>query len=206
MRAEHLELLVEDASTEAFLRALLPRIVGADTTFSVYPHQGKPDLLKKLPSRLRAYSGWLPPTWRLVVVLDRDDDDCHALKQQLEDIARGARLTTRSRSGPSRWQLVNRIAVEELEAWYFGDWPAVMAVYPKVARTVPSRSGFREPDAIAGGSWEAFERLLQRHGYFKTGLRKIEAARAIGHEYDASRSSSTSLCHLRDALLEATSS
>ncbi len=33
-----------------------------------------------------------------------------------------------------------------------------------------------DPDAIPGGTWEAFERVLQRSGYFQTGLRKLEAA------------------------------
>jgi hypothetical protein len=86
-----------------------------------------------------------------------------------------ARTLTRN----AQWQLVNRIVVEEIEAWYFGDWEAVRSAYPRAAPTVPNRQGFRDPDAVAGGTWEAFERLLQRHGYFKGGLAKIDAARAI---------------------------
>lgn len=76
--------------------------------------------------------------------------------------------------------MVNRVATEELEAWYFGDWEAVLRVYPRVSKAIPIKESFRNPDAIAGGTWEAFERILQRAGYFKNGLRKTEAARALG--------------------------
>lgn len=72
---------------EAFLRALLPRRLPLDRTFKVHPFQGKSDLLSKLEARLRGYAVWLPDDWRIVVVVDRDDDDCRALKQRLEDIA-----------------------------------------------------------------------------------------------------------------------
>jgi hypothetical protein len=76
-----------------------------------------------------------------------------------------------------------RLAIEELEAWYFGDWDAVRAAYPRVPDTIPNQANYRDPDAIAGGTWEAFERVLKRAGYFQTGLRKIEAARAISEHW-----------------------
>src|SRR5208282_1932150 len=141
---------------------------------------GKSDLLGRLESRLRSYANWLPADWRIVVVVDRDDEDCRQLKNRLEEIARRAGVRTRTRVAGGTWQLVNRVAIEELEAWYFGDWDCVRAVYPRVAATLPQRQGFRDPDAIAGGTWEAFERVMQRHGYFRGGLGKIEAARALG--------------------------
>jgi hypothetical protein len=197
---QHLKILVEEPSMEAFLRGLLPRLI--NVTFEIYPFQGKQDLLDKLEGRLRGYAEWLPADWRIVVVVDRDDDDCHQLKQQMEQIASRVGLRTRSCS-PSCWQLVNRIAIEELEAWYFGDWEAVRAAYPKVPQSVPNQQKYRNPDAIAGGTWEAFEQLLQRHGYFKGGLPKIEAARTLGARFDPSRCRSRSFAYFRDAVLEA---
>lgn len=188
---------------EAFLGELLPRLLPADRTFVVHPFQGKTDLMAKLQDRLRGYASWLPEGWRIVVVVDRDDDDCMALKAQLESMAKKAKLRTRTASGKHPWQLVNRIAIEELEAWYFGDWPAVCAAYPKVNERVVNQAGYRHPDAIAGGTWEAFERILQRHGYFRGGLGKIEAARALGGVVDAQRSRSASFACFRDAVLEA---
>lgn len=188
---------------EVFLRALLPRLLPQGRTFEVHAFQGKADLLGKLDARLRAYAAWMPADWRIVVVVDRDNDDCRYLKQRLEDIAQRAGLRSRNRAGDLPWQLVNRIAIEELEAWYFGDWPAVQAAYPRVPVNIPHRQGFRDPDAIAGGTWETFERVMQRHGYFKGGLAKIEAARAIAARADPTRNRSCSFQAFRAALLEA---
>ena len=188
---------------EAFLRALLPRLLPEGRTFDVHPFQGKHDLLAKLEPRLRSYATWLPDHWRIVVVVDRDDDDCHEVKRQMEEMAERAGLVTRTRAGAAPWQLVNRVAVEELEAWYFGDWQAVRTAYTKTDPEVPARSAFRNPDAIVGGTWEAFEHVMQKRGYFKGGLRKIEAARAIGAHVDAERSTSHSFRTLCLAIREA---
>lgn len=203
MMVRHLELLVEEPSMEAFLRALLPRLLPQDRSFQVHPFQGKADLLGKLLARLRAYAQWLPDDWGIVVVVDRDDDDCERLKERLEDMAASAGLVTRSQARGQQWQLVNRIAIEELEAWYFGDWPAVYGAYPKVSPGVPNQASYRDSDSIRGGTWEAFERVVQTHGYFKSGLRKIEAARTIGHLLEPDRCRSRSFAAFRDAIVEA---
>jgi hypothetical protein len=204
MTALHLELLVEEPSAEAFLRALLPRLLPPNRTFEVHAFQGKLDLLAKLQGRLRGYATWLPADWRVVVVVDRDDDDCRELKQRLETIAVTAGLRTRSRTDRRPWQLINRLAIEELEAWYFGDWTAVRTAYPRVSPVIPGKKAFRDPDAILGGTWEAFERVMQHHGYFETGLRKTEAARAIGALVDRDRSRSRSFSRFYEAIAEAT--
>lgn len=202
MTVDHVEVLVEEASMEAALAVLLPRMLPA-TSFQIHTHQGKPDLLGKLPKKLRAYASWIPATWRIVVVVDRDDDDCKALKDRLEEIAQQAGLATRSTAREdTRYVVVNRLAIAELEAWYFGDWKAVCAAYPKVPRTVTAKAAYRAPDEIRGGTWEALLRVLQAAGYFRSGLRKIEAARAIAQHMVPARSTSPSFCALRDALEE----
>jgi len=188
---------------EAFLRELLPRLLPADRSFAIRYFQGKNDLFKKLEARLRGYAKRLPQDWRIVVVVDRDDDDCRTLKQQMEGIAATVGLRSRTRS-PSCWQLVNRIVIEELEAWYFGDWEAVVSAYPRLPTALSAK--YRNSDAIDGGTWEAFERLLQRHGYFRGGLAKIEVARSLGQQIDPSRCRSRSFACFRDVLLEASGS
>ncbi len=175
---------------EAALQVLLPKLLGS-TSFSLHPHQGKDDLLAKLPGKLSAYAKWMPTTYRAVVVIDRDNDDCTQLKTKIESMARNAGLSTRT-SSRREWRFVSRFAIEELEAWYFGDWTAVRAAYPKVAAGIPRKSAFRDPDAIAGGTCEAFERVLQDAGYFSTGLRKIEVARAVAAHMEPRRNVSTS--------------
>ncbi|MEE8584830.1 MAG: DUF4276 family protein, partial [Acidobacteriota bacterium] len=134
----------------------------------------------------------------------RNDRDCHALKQDLESMAAKAGLCTRSHVSTTAWQLVNRIVVEELEAWYFGDWQAVCSAFPRVSPTVPRQAAYRDPDAIHGSTWRAFERILKRSNYFKTGLRKVEAARVIGTHLEPARSSSHSFQKFCQAIAEAT--
>src|SRR5712692_2971729 len=134
MSVEHVEVLVEEPSMEAALRLLLPKLLG-EVSFEIYTHQCKDELLSRLPQRLRGYAGWLPKTWRIVVVVDRDDDGCGDLKERLERIAADASLVTRSTTRGTAYRVVNRLAIEELEAWYFGDWAAVRAAYPKAPET-----------------------------------------------------------------------
>ena len=204
MTARHLEFLVEEPSMEAFLKGALPRLL-QDCTFQTHAFQGKHDLLRKLPVRLRGYGHWLPDDQRIVVVVDRDNAECRALKQRLEEAAVAAGLRTRSQTGDGCWQVVNRIVIEELEAWYFGDWEAVRGAYPKVSPTIPNQARYRAPDAIRGGTWEAFERILKHHGYYKTGLPKVEAAKTVAGHIDPARNRSGSFLVFRDALVEAVS-
>lgn len=200
MPVEHLEIFVEELSMEAVLRVLLPRVV-SNVSFSLYPYHGKSNLLARLPDRLRALAFQLPSTSRIVVLVDRDGENCRTLKRKLDDIARTAGLATKAAPRRGNYAVVNRIAIEELEAWYFGDWQAVMAAYPRVSANVPAKSKYRAPDSINGGTWEAFERVLQQAGYFKTGLRKIEVARAVAQHMDPSRNASPSFRSFRDALV-----
>ena len=201
MKVEHIEILVEEPSMEAALMVSLPRVIGA-LTFRIHTFQCKSDLRKKLLCRLKGYKKWLPNNWRIVVLLDRDDDDCHKLKSSLESMANDAKLTTRSKANGKHFSVVNRLAIEELEAWHFGDWAAVKTAYPRVPTDIPKKAAYRDPDAIKGGTWESFERELQKAGYFKGGLRKIEAAQAVATHWDPNINTSASFCVFRDILRE----
>lgn len=187
---------------EAFLRALLPRVLAADVSFQIYPYQGKGDLLGKLQARLRGYKSWLPATTRIVVLVDRDDDECIPLKAQLEAACASAQVRSRTAS-VADWQVVTRIAIEELEAWYFGDWEAVRHAYPDVSANIPYKARFRKPDGVKGGTWEAIAKIMKSAGYFTTGLRKTELARRIGIATEPSRNTSPSFRAFHAAILEA---
>ena len=198
----HVELLLEEPSVQAALDELLPRLLPEGSSWSLHPFQGKPDLLSKLPSRLQAYArGWLPDDYRIVVLVDADRDDCRALKRRLEDTAAAAGLTTMTAAGPDgRFVVLNRIAIEELEAWFIGDVDALAKAYPGVPKSLAERRGFRDPDAVRGGTWEALERVLQNAGYFQSGLRKIEAAGRIAKHMDPTRNRSHSFRCFAEAL------
>lgn len=99
-------------------------------------------MLKHLPSRLQGYSHWLPESWSILVLIDRDDDDCRVLKEKLEHQAAAAGFLTKASANPGqRFKVTNRIVVEELEAWYFGDWQAVKALIPECRHQFRGRPG-----------------------------------------------------------------
>jgi hypothetical protein len=197
----HVELLVEERSAEAALANLLPRMVPSGTTWRVHPFRGKSDLLGNLPQRLRGYRTWIPPEWRIVVLVDEDRRGCIELKRHLEAAALAAGFTTRSSAGASgRFEVLNRLAIEELEAWFFGDVEAMTAAYPGVPVTLAARETYRDPDGIPGGTWEALWRVLRQAGYYRAGLPKLEVARRISAHMDPARNRSRSFQHFRDGL------
>lgn len=199
----HIEIMTEEPSAEADLQHLMAKIVGKSITFTIHQHGDKPTLLASLPGRLRGYASWLPDDWRNLVLVDLDDDDCSKLKKRLEEIASEARLPTPSTAkSPHQIRVYNRILIEELEAWFFGDPIAIAAAYPRVSRYLGQRSKFRVPDAIRGGTWEALERVLQKAGYYKTGLAKIEAAQLIAQHMEPARNTSRSFRLFRDTLCD----
>ncbi len=203
----HIVFLVEELSAESALLNLVPKILGSTTvTFEIHPFQCKADLLSKLTGRMRGYAKWLPEDWRIVVLVDEDRSDCLQLKERLENAAKDAGLITRSMtenaSSQRRFQVMNRIAVEELESWFFGDAIALNQAYPKIPPTIGSQSRYHDPDAIGGGTWEALERELKRVGYFQGGLRKIEAVRTISAHMEPERNISKSFQIFRDGLRE----
>ena len=203
MTKHHLELLVEEPSMEAFLEAALPRLLPADCTFAIHAFRSKHDLLRKLSGRLRGYRRTLLDDWRVIVMIDRDNKNCREVKANLEKESRQAGLITRAISDDIAWQVVNRVVIEELEAWYFGDWEAVRQAFPQVSPHTPNQSKYRDPDAIRGGTWEAFERVLQAGGYYSQGLAKIDAAKKIGPFIDPDRNRSHSFKKFYEAIIEA---
>jgi hypothetical protein len=72
-----------------------------------------------------------------------------------------------------------------------------------VPARVGTRARFRDPDGIAGGTWEAFEQIMQSAGYFPGGLAKVEAANQIAPHMDPARNTSRSFQVFRDPRQEA---
>lgn len=195
----HVEFLVEEESTAAALETLLPQLLRSDTTSKVVRFQGKLDLLAKLPSRLKGYAALNIPDNRIVILVDRDDQDCRRLKARLERICRSQGLVTRARR-PQDYLAATCLAIEELEAWFFGDIPALALAYPGVSPHLHAKAPFRDPDAIAGGTWEALQRVLQKAGYHRGGLRKIAAARDIAERMNVSKNRSRSFNHFAEVV------
>lgn len=187
----HVDFLLEEASAEAALRQLLPRLL-PDATWNCIAHQGKHDLLKRLPGRLKTYARQLPadPSLRVVVLMDADED-CRKAKQELEKLVAAAGLVSKARAAAQQpFQVLTRLAVSELEAWLLGDRAAIQAAYPGV-RPTHFRRLPADPDTIRD-AWEMLWALLQEGGHFRAGKQKqrwaadIAACMTIGENESAS--------------------
>jgi hypothetical protein len=197
----HLEFLLEEPSAEEALKNILPKILGDKVSFSLFQYGGKQKLLKRLPDRLKGYHAWIPGDYKIVILIDMDDDNCQKLKKLLNGIALRAGLTPKG-SGKT-YSVINRIAIEELEAWFFGDENALTKAYPRVRKNISTHPAYRNPDNIKGGTWEALEKILQKAGYYKGGLQKIRAAKDISAQMSVDANRSKSFQVFRDGLMAA---
>ena len=187
-----LEILVEEPSMEAALLEVMPRILKNRAQWKPINMGSKGKLLKALPARLRAYRKRIEngEDLKIIVLIDRDSDNCERLKRRLETIAREAGLTTKTAvNGQGDFQVVTRIAIEELEAWFMGDVDALKAAFTSM-KSVNFPGNFRNPDN--GGTWERLHRFLKRHGIYRKSYPKIEAARKIAKHMEPGRNRSRS--------------
>lgn len=196
MNGRELHIHVEEPSMEAFLNEMLPRYLDPAIAWKPINYGSKHRLLATLPTRLRGYAN-INPAYRpkSLVLVDRDDDDCLALKAQLEAACHAANLISRAAAQAEHsFDIVNRVVIEELEAWYFGDISALRTAWPGVPATLGHQARFRNPDAVLGGTHEALLSVLQRAGHFKglDRLPKIEAARRMGKLVDPENNQSQS--------------
>jgi len=196
----YLYVHVEEPSMAEAAGILVPRILNiTEDQFRVIDHGSKAALLRDIGKRFSGYARRLENTedLRILVLVDRDEDDCRVLKQRLEQIAKASGLVskTRARSGQT-FRVVNRIVCEELEAWFLGDVAALRGAYPRVPASLGDKARFRNPDDIRGGTWEALLKVLNDAGYYRGQQRlpKIEVARRVapGLEIAGNRSASFS--------------
>jgi hypothetical protein len=155
--------LLEEPSMKLLLECLLPRVFpgwALHDHFLCVAHEGKNDLRKSIPRKLRA---WQQRGDRFVVVHDQDNSDCVALKQILVGLCTDA----------GRPDSLVRIVCRELEAWYIGDLDALSREYGEASlRHKDSRRRFRSPDSIDKPS-HILEKLLPE-------FQKLSGARRMG--------------------------
>ena len=164
--------MLEERSLKVLLDNLLPRLLPG-ISFLCLAHEGKSDLEKSIPKKIRA---WNVPGDRFVVVRDNDGGDCKALKQRL--------LSLCARAG--RDDVLVRIACQELEAWYLGDPGALARAFAKDSlKYIGRKTRYRNPDDITQPSRE-IENLIPK-------FQKISGARRLApymeRENNRSRSS-----------------
>lgn len=212
----HLEILIEDSSGKRALESLVPAIlgpIGAPHTWRIVDYKGvghlpkglksghdaaKRILLDRLPIVLRGY-GRTPGIDGVVVVVDADRRDCEAFLADLE--------ATRPVDRPML-PIVFRLAIEEIEAWYFGDRTALLGAYPKAKRAVLDRY---VQDAICD-TWEMLadaihpggHAAVKRGGFPAAGAAKHEWAGQVAPLMKPDRNASPSFHQFRQALIDLT--
>ncbi len=208
----HIEILVEDSSGQTLLETLVPKILGAQGdphTWRIHFYKGigripknlngggdpaKRILLDQLPKLLRGY-GRTPGIDAVVVVLDSDRRDCVDFLAELKAVAAGCNPAPNT---------LFRIAVEEMEAWYFGDRQALLTAYPRAKADVLNRyqqdsvceTWERLADAIYPGGSAA----IKKAGWPLPGQVKHEWAEKIGPLLEPDQNISPSFGKLRDGL------
>ncbi|MFH1135549.1 MAG: cytoplasmic protein [Pseudomonadota bacterium] len=155
-----LVFLLEERSMKTLLEGLLPRLMPG-LPFICIPHEGKKDLEKSIPRKLRA---WRDPGTRFVIVRDNDGGDCHLLKTRLEALAHEAK----------RADVLVRIACQELEARYFGE-PAAMAKAfgNDRLKEIIHKAQYRDPYAVEKPSRE-LAKLIPEFRSFQNTMDGVE--------------------------------
>lgn len=136
-----IEILVEEPSMKEFLTILLPNILDnkwqLNDNYFIRSFEGKNDLQKNIPSKVKLLSNWKNEAAGVVIMQDQDSSDCKILKQKL------LRICNESGNCP---KLV-RIICRELESWYIGDFSAVNRAYPNFKfHNYINKAKFRIPD------------------------------------------------------------
>ena len=169
---KQLVFLLEEESMKALLDVLLPQILPQGINFLCIPHEGKQDLEKSIPRKLRA---WQTPGTAFVIVRDKDGADCIEIKKRLVNLCQQA----------GRNDSLVRIACHELESWFLGDLGAVEKAFniKKLAEQQRNRK-YKEPDKLSNAS-EELQKLVK--GYRKvSGAKKIAACLTINQNYSHS--------------------
>ena len=209
----HFEVLVEDQSGQIALESIMEKILGRNHTehsWNIHAYKGigrlpkdlrgAPNaanrlLLDNLPRLLRGYGRSLSNCAVVVVVMDSDDRDCIAFKQDLLNVLNACDPSPRT---------LFRIAIEESEAWLLGDRPALTAAYPNARTAVLSNY---TQDSICG-TWELLADAihpggsshLKALGYPPAGMAKCEWAREIAPRMDIDSNTSKSFQVFRDGV------
>ena len=133
--------MVEERSMKEFLEVVLPKILpeGSEKPL-IIPHNGKRDLAKSIPIKLRA---WQNIDDKFIIVHDQDSSDCKSLKAQLQSLC-----------AKSRNDCLIRIVCTELESWYFGDLAAVSRAYGKDYTPLAAKKKYRAPDSLNNAKQE----------------------------------------------------
>ncbi len=179
-----LVILTEEPSMKATLEQLLPKLGIDPAEVTIISHEGKSDLERSIPRKLRA---WQAPGARFLILRDNDRaPDCMLVKQRLAELVANA--------GKAPVTKV-RIVCQELEAWFLADVPALTAAGYLAPRKSPAFSR-RDPDSVTHPVHE-MKRLRPGYG-------KITGANEIAPHLNPANDRSASFHHTVQAIRDLT--
>lgn len=170
---------LEEASAQAMLEGLLPRLFpDGGLIYRFITFEGKQDLEKQLPRKLRGYQN---PLAKFVVLRDQDSHpDCRAVKARLLALCADA----------GRPECTVRVACRELETFYLADLAAVESGLGLTGLAkFQATKKFRSPDYLGSPSKEL-------HTLTKGRYQKVGGSRAIGVHLDIENTRSDSFRNL----------
>jgi hypothetical protein len=171
------EILVEEKSMKELLSILLPKILPEkwilDENYFIRSFEGKSDLQKNIPAKVKVLSNWHQQLNGVIILQDQDNEDCIILKRHLMSLCNTGNCL----------KLI-RIVCKELESWYLGDFNSIQLAYPSFnANRYRNKSKFRNPD-ICNASNE-IKKILP-------GFQKVSSAKKIAPFLDISNNKSES--------------
>jgi hypothetical protein len=81
-----LVFMVEEPSMREVLHIVLPKIIPQNLEFQVIAHEGKSDLERSIPRKLKT---WIHDS-KFIILRDKDSGDCFLIKEKLKRICREA--------------------------------------------------------------------------------------------------------------------
>lgn len=175
-----------------------------DLWYSGYLDASKCILLDQLPKLLRGCGNTFanyPAVYPVAVILvcDLDDKCLKAFRQELFDILNACNHQPETRFC---------FAIQEGEAWFLGDIPAIKSAYPKAKDAVLN---VYVNDSICG-TWERLADAvytggsiaLSAKGWQAVGAEKSQWAEKIGPHMDVTNNASPSFAYFCKKLLELT--
>ncbi len=169
--------MTEEKSMGETLKILLPKIhhkFKQKENFKIIPHEGKQDLEKSIPIKIRGCKNNDIITYKFIIVRDKDSGDCHKIKKKLQELCLNA----------GRADALIRIAIHELESWYLGDLIAIDRTYGTKLSKKRNTRRYRNPDNLANPSQELAKILSNKS--------KISWAKNIPNQMNIDKNNSES--------------
>lgn len=160
----NLVFMLEEPSMRYFIDGFIHRVLPQGVNVQYLVHEGKQDLEKSIPRKLRA---WRVPDSYFIIVRDKDGEEPLKLKKRLADMC----------VDNERPESLVRIAVHHLESWVLGDFGAVALAFNKPnLRALSGNRKYRNPDVLANAS-EEISRIIP-------GYQKVSGAREVSKFID----------------------